>query len=204
MATDVRRDAGRARGLRSRLQPAELAGALVGLVLLAAACSSGSTGPGVASLGSTTASATLPAASQGGVGSANYNDAVAYARCMRTHGVPNMPDPNAKGEFLSYHGKLNGEVVNPNSAQFAAADKACRHLLANGGQITPAEQQQLLAETLKFVACMRAHGLANFPDPTTSGGGVGIDLGGTGIRPDSLQYQTAEKACRSLQPGGGP
>jgi hypothetical protein len=177
--------------------------AFMGLFLVAAACSSGSTGPGVASLGATTSTTTASALSGGGIGSANYTDAVAYAQCMRTHGVPNMPDPNSKGEFLSYHGKLNGENVDARSALFSAADRACRHLLPNGGRLSAAEQQQMLAATLKFVTCLRVHGLPTFPDPVVSGGGIAIRPP-SGLRPDSPQLQAAQRACQSLMPGGGP
>lgn len=47
---------------------------------------------------------------------------------------------------------------------------------------------------------MRAHGITNFPDPS----GRGINIGGTGINPRSPAFQTAQKACFKLLPGGGP
>jgi hypothetical protein len=47
---------------------------------------------------------------------------------------------------------------------------------------------------------MRAHGLADFPDPSSQGlqigGGPGSDL-----NPGSPRFQAAQKACRSLMPG---
>jgi hypothetical protein len=48
----------------------------------------------------------------------------------------------------------------------------------------------------QFSSCMRAHGVHNFPDPSSSGGltigpGMGIDL-------DSATFKAAEKACRGL------
>lgn len=43
-----------------------------------------------------------------------------------------------------------------------------------------------------YAACMRSHGVANFPD---SGPPEGVDL-------SSPQFQSAQQACRSLQPGG--
>jgi hypothetical protein len=176
--------------------------ALVGVVVGVAACSSGSTGPGVASLGSTTSTTTVSPVSQGGIGSANYTDAVAYAQCMRSHGVANFPDPNSQGNFLL--GKSTH--FDPDTRRYNSADKACRHLLPNGGQISPAQQQQMLAAALRFVACMRTHGIASFPDPTTSGGGVGfnIDPRVTGLDPRSQTFQAAQKACQPLLPGGGP
>ena len=124
---------------------------------------------------------------------------------MRTHGVPNMPDPNSQGNFLFRGGTVNGvRGVDPSASQFVAANKACQHLLPNGGQMTPAELQRALAQALKYSACMRAHGLPSFPDPTVSNGGIELRLGGTGVPgPNSPQMQAATKACRPLQPGGG-
>ncbi len=163
--------------------------ALVGVGLLVAACGDGSSSPGGAAPGGSTTS--------------NYKDAVAYAQCMRTHGVPNMPDPTSSGQFITKAGTLNGvSGVDQSSPQYASANKACEHLLPDGGQFTPAEQQQALAKLLKYAQCMRTHGVPNMPDPTTAGRGVGLGLP-AGVDPNSPQYQSAEAACRSLQPGLG-
>ena len=81
------------------------------------------------------------------------------------------------------------------------AQKACQSLApggADGGGTVSAAQQ---AAALKFSACMRSHGVPNFPDPTFSGGGVQLHV--TGIDPNSPQMIAAQKACQSLQPGGG-
>ncbi len=90
----------------------------------------------------------------------------------------------------------------------AAANKACQHLLPNGGVMTAAQKQQALSHLLKFSACMRAHGIANFPEPTVTNGGVGLSIGGPGgPNPHSPQFQSAQQACRKLMPGiaaGGP
>jgi hypothetical protein len=77
-------------------------------------------------------------------GSSLYARAVAYAHCMRSHGVPGWPGPNSQGSFLIRHVDMGSPVVQ-------AADNACRHLLPNGGRMTAARQQALL----KFSACMR-------------------------------------------------
>jgi hypothetical protein len=47
---------------------------------------------------------------------------------------------------------------------------------------------------------MRAHGISNFPDPNSSGG---IQLP-NGINPRSPAFQSAQKTCFKLFPGGGP
>jgi hypothetical protein len=49
---------------------------------------------------------------------------------------------------------------------------------------------------------MRAHGVTNFPDPS-SGGGIHLQSG-SGINPFSPAFEAAQTACRKLLPGGGP
>ncbi|MBV8429676.1 MAG: hypothetical protein JO244_00825 [Solirubrobacterales bacterium] len=53
---------------------------------------------------------------------------------------------------------------------------------------------------IRFSDCMRAHGLANFPDPG-SGGGIQIP---NGVNPQAPAFQAAQNACFKLLPGGGP
>jgi len=60
------------------------------------------------------------------------------------------------------------------------------------------------AQELEYASCMRRHGEPDFPDPSSSGGGISFSL--RGIDPNSPQFQRANGACRSLSPlpGGGP
>jgi hypothetical protein len=55
---------------------------------------------------------------------------LAYAQCMRRHGILNFPDPTSKGM-----GSLNG--IDMNSPQFAKASQACQTLLPNSGGSGP-------------------------------------------------------------------
>ena len=58
---------------------------------------------------------------------------------------------------------------------------------------------------LKFSQCMRAHGLTNFPDPSSSGGGIQIGGPGSNLNPASPTFQSAQKACARYSPkGAGP
>jgi hypothetical protein len=58
---------------------------------------------------------------------------------------------------------------------------------------------------LAFSRCMRSHGVTNFPDPATGGGGVRIQIGpSTGINPFSPAFKAAQASCGKLLPGGGP
>src|SRR5206468_5993311 len=52
----------------------------------------------------------------------------------------------------------------------------------------------------KFAACMRKHGVTNFPDPNSQGV---IQFGsGNGIDPNSPTFQSARSACQKLLPNG--
>jgi hypothetical protein len=57
------------------------------------------------------------------------------------------------------------------------------------------------ASALAYSECMRAHGIAKFPDPNSQGG---IDISGgpgSAIDPQSPQFKAADQACRKLMPG---
>ena len=176
-----------------RLLPPKAGLAVIALAvfgMLAAACSSSSPSASVAHTGSTTT--TAPSSS--GKGS-NTGLTVAYSQCMRSHGVPNFPDPNSQGAITGSGTSANG--INPQSPQFQAAQKSCAKLAPIGG--TPAQQAQNLAQAVKYAACMRSHGVSNFPDPTSSNGGIGFES--TGIDRNSPQYVAASKTCQPLLPG---
>jgi hypothetical protein len=193
--------------------------ALASAALLVAGCGGSSSSPGVAHLSSTTSSSSD--ASGGGSSSSpeggppSQQQMVAYSQCMRTHGVPEFPEPT-EGKLLVRGSDHNGHVtgVNPESAQFRAAQKACAKLAPNGGKPpSPAELAKLQEQALKFSRCMRTHGVPSFPDPeflhSGGGGGVQIRLGGkkggpSGIDPNSPQFQAAQKACQSFGPKGAP
>jgi hypothetical protein len=145
------------RGGRSRPRRAGAPVAvLAGLSLLVTACG-GSPGSPVAQLGSTPGT--------GPTATGRYAAALAYSRCMRSHGVPNFPDPRQVGGEIQISGSRSG--TNPNSPAFESAQQSCRHLLP-GGQPTRARQQQALDRMLHVSQCMRAHGVPGFPDPTLS------------------------------------
>jgi hypothetical protein len=169
---------GRGRPRRAGLRRAGvLAAAVAGTALLAAACGSGS-----------------PSAA---AGSTTYQQALAYAQCMRSHGEPGWPDPNSQGNFTIGP----ADHVGMGSPQYQSANKTCVHLLPNGGQDTAAQLNKDLSQALKFVACMRSHGIPKFADPTVQDGHLVI-RGGGGFGPNSPQLQAAQRACRSLSPGG--
>lgn len=169
--------------------------ALAGASLLAAACGrSPSSSPRVASLGSTTTTTTPLGQAQDRATPADYAKDVVYATCMRAHGLPSFPDPNAQGDFLFSNGP-HGNGIRPNSPSFISANKSCEHLEPNGGAQTPAELQEALAVGLKVSECMRKHGVSNFPDPNSQGDLL-IAENKLGVSP--AEMSAAMKACQSL------
>jgi hypothetical protein len=195
---------------RINLSVVVLASAAVAL----AGCGGSSSSPGVAhiasdaSTGSDTSAGASSSSSEGGA--PTQQKMVAFAQCMRSHGVPEFPEPT-EGKLIIHNENHNGHLsgLNPGSAQFQAAQKACAKLAPNGGKPpSPAEQTKLQEQALKFSACMRSHGVPNFPDPEFphGGGAVRIRLGSKGgpggIDPNSPRFESAQKACQDLQPGG--
>jgi hypothetical protein len=169
---------------------------VVGLSLLASACGGGSSGAKVAQVGTT--SSAKGSGSSNGSGSGNPT---AFSECMRSHGVPNFPDPDSQGHIKITGGVSNGKTfgVDTNSPQFKAADRACRKLQPNGGKPSAAQQAKEQQAMLKFAQCMRSHGVPKFPDPNA--GGL-LTLGNkSGIDPNTPQFKAAQQTCRKLVPG---
>jgi hypothetical protein len=180
--------------------------ALALLAVTAAGCGSKPTSSGVAQLSSattttTTSSSTSPA---GGSPTSREDGIYKFSACMRSHGVPRFPDPTRSSGGGMNLSVSPGSGLDPKSPQFQAAQKACQKLLPNGGKPDAATQAKMQTQMLKFSACMRSHGLPNFPDPTFSNGGAQLSLGGKGggLNPSSPVFQAAQKACQSIAPGG--
>jgi len=154
--------------------------ATAGVTLLAAACGSS---PG-----------SHPA--QAGA-SASQDSAVAFARCVRAHRVPNWPDPNSAGAFDK--SKLTTQQLGAGPSRVQAAQTACQRLIPNGSRARSAARlQQVKTEGFEFARCIRSHGLRSFPDPDSTGripdpATVGIDQG-------SPRFQAANEACGKYRP----
>jgi hypothetical protein len=88
---------------------------------------------------------------------------LAFSQCMRSHGVPNFPDPSAGGGI-----KLTrGSNINPFAPSFKTAHAQCQRLLPGGGP-PPGVSEQQKEQMVRMSECMRAHGVTRFPDPTTT------------------------------------
>jgi hypothetical protein len=133
--------------------------ATAAVALLAAACSSSQSSAGSPHTG----------------GSAASPSAVAYSNCMRSHGVPNFPDPGSGGTLP----KTDARRLGVSDSQLQAAQRACQHQLPNAdsfeqqaqqcflaGNCPQALVQQILTAGRTFARCMRSHGVPNWPDPS--------------------------------------
>ena len=157
-----------------------------GFALLAAACG-GSKGGHVAQLGST---ATERSASSS-ASSSRQSGAVAFSRCVRSHGVPAYPDPSNSGLLP----KKSPQQLGVSSSELEAARRACIHLVPNGGRPTSAQVAQYRSLMLIYARCMRAHGASNVPDPDGRGH---LDIGpGSDVDVNSPRFQAAYQVCKS-------
>jgi hypothetical protein len=137
-----------------------------------------------------------------GPSSDKHAQGVAFATCMRSHGVSNFPDPKTGSEgnlqFQSTPGHTSVNGVSVNGPAFQRAMQSCRSKLPNGGKAEPLNAARKQA-MLRFSQCMRAHGVTGFPDPTFPGGGgaqIRIDKS-MGVNPQSPAFTDAQQACGS-------
>jgi hypothetical protein len=179
-----------------------IAGAVLALGMALAGCGGGSSSSGVAHL-STSASGG-PAAGGAGTSSAassasTQQKMVAYAQCMRTHGVPNFPDPTSSGGNSKEAAiRAFKEVSN---SQAEAAQTACQHLQPNGGQPNKAELARHIGDLLAFARCIRARGVPRFPDPSSSGQVTHAMLANAGVDAHQPAVLRAADACVSVTHG---
>ena len=139
-------------------------------------------------------------------GSTNTQKALAFSRCMRSHGVPKFPDPTSSGVIP----KVSPQELGVSSVQLQAAEQACQRLLPPGtdDQYPPGEVRPILAGMLRFSQCMRSHGVPDWPDPATDSEGRPIfPLSRAGIsRQESKSPRVTHAAgeCQHLLPPALP
>jgi len=152
-------------------QAAAMAAAAIGAVLLTAACG-GSGSPRT-------------------TGSSDYQKDLAFAHCMRAHGVPGWPDPLPDGGFPRGNGG--------NSPQAGSAIRTCQYLLPPRPVLSAAQLARVLAQDLKWARCMRAHGFPDMPDPSVRPHAGVVITAPPGFDPGSTQAQAAMKVCKQLE-----
>ena len=190
----------------ARLSAAAAIAGLASLALLAPACGGASKSPGVASAGGTTSITVATSGSSGSSAPAGSDSSgessqprqLQFAHCMRSHGVPDYPDPRAGGGFLN---AISASGINTQSPTYHGALRACKKYTP-AGKMTPAQSAADNAKGLQFSQCMRSHGVPSYPDPSTGPAGEQVmDLRGLGIDLNSPTFQAANKACQKIIPG---
>ncbi len=160
-----------------------LGAAAVAVVLCVSACGPATQGPSAAA--------------------AAQRQMMAYARCMRSHGIPDYPDPRNGGyqaQASPTRMVVNGVTLKESQAQIRSSQNACRkyeQAAAGGGAPDPQLQRQALA----FAQCMRAHGVPSFPDPKVTGHSIRMAVPASAGQ--SPLFKTAQRACQSLMPRPG-
>jgi hypothetical protein len=145
--------------------------------------------------------ASAPAAPAQAAGPPTYQQMLAYVQCIREHGYPTEGNP-VQGPA--------GLVFPPNAPPgplpltLQAAQTACQQLRPRGGGLSdPQGRAKALAQAEQLSRCMRAHGIADFPDPVSSPHMIGFPTLPPAAETASPQYQAAQRACARILPGSG-
>lgn len=131
-------------------------------------------------------------------GRSNSSEQLAFAKCMRSHGVPNFPDPGGvtpSGPTRAVFGIALPTTIDVNSPAFKSAMKPCLKILTGAAPKSGVSEARRLA-ALKYSQCMRNHGVTNYPDPTF----IGVaeqekPLSAYGIDAQSPAVIRAQEAC---------
>jgi hypothetical protein len=197
---------------RTVMLAAVLAVLLLAVAAVASACgSSSSSDEGVAELDD----AATTTADDDETDESDANDeqdpeeaALAWAKCMREHGV-DVPDPEVgEGGRLTIRPGTGRRLGDIDSDAFREARDACGSPFGTAGPppLSDEQREQLQETMLAFAKCMREHGV-DMPDPDFSGGGGVFRVGGgpgRGIDPDDPTFQKAQKACQEILEDGLP
>jgi len=159
-------------------------------------------------VGATLAPAACGSSGPTGYHNANYpygapNVPFSTSKCMRANGVSGFPDPREgpDGGGVGFPGGFgvggDGELFvmgqTFSGPAVTHAEKVCKEYMPPGGPGPAVSESQRVA-ALNHAACMRAHGLPNFPDPTFSGGNQKLNLG-PGLNLNSPAVKKAAEAC---------
>ena len=142
-----------------------------------------------------------PAPSQDQSSKTPAQQAFAYARCIRAHGVPAFPDPQVTTTPGSVGIRQGVPAAAGLSPAFPAAQKACRGIVPapqNGGSDDQGPHKQVL---LAFAHCLRTHGVTGFPDPTASGQLSQEMISAAGVDIHAQSFFNAAKACVGVTHG---
>ena len=125
-----------------------------------------------------------------------YVQSLAYAECMYAHGAPEFPGPELEpgGSLVHPLAPPHGMLSSPG---YDKAFRACEQQAPGSGGLT-GRSKALVDQALSVAECMRAHGIAGYPDPALIDGGIHVpDLWTIGVDTHTPQFQAAGEACRA-------
>jgi hypothetical protein len=173
---------------------------------LAGCTSSGSSSSQVASLGTSSApgsstsadpATSTSAGTSGGGSSATIASNVTpllneWAACERSHGDPEQTDPTVSAGGVIYievpqNAQPAGDLHERTGTCSQYVAQAANELRAANPVAPPPDQ----AVYLKYVACMRANGVPNYPYPN----GDQTNFNGTGVDPNSPSVERVNQLC---------
>ncbi len=123
---------------------------------------------------------------------------LAFVKCMRRDGVPNLPDPGAP--VTGPENTIGGVAIPPSidvqSPAFKSAMDACQGLMSASlsRQGKPPITATMKASLIAHAQCMRTHGVPGYEDPKFPAGG-GIMVTDDGTNPQSPAYKHAQATC---------
>ncbi len=137
--------------------PARAAAAVIAAAALATLAACGGSPPAGSGAPKSGAPATSATTSTG--------KELAFARCVRIHGVPNYPDPGSGGQVV----KETAQQLGVSNSRLQTAMNSCEHLLPNTGNVDddPAALHKWWSQMQHFAQCMHARGVPNWPGPTS-------------------------------------
>lgn len=77
---------------------------------------------------------------------------------------------------------------------------ACGSSSPTSTSSTSPSAQSFVAKAYEFSACMRNHGVTNFPDPKVTHNGNGEQIAIQAVGPNTPGFKTASKACAGILP----
>jgi hypothetical protein len=81
----------------------------------------------------------------------------------------------------------------------SSSSKVAQISTTGSGNSSPSSSASSKGDVRAYSACMRSHGVANFPDPDSKGR-IAMN---SGVDPESPQFKTAARACQTLLPNDG-
>jgi len=85
-------------------------------------------------------------------------------------------------------------------AGIAVGLSACGASSSTSTSSSSPSAQSFVAKAYEFSACMRNHGVANFPDPKVTSNGNGQQIAIQAVGPNTPGFKTASKACAGILP----